>query len=138
MIDTDVIYAKVSNIQNCLRRIREVTDLDPARLDDINVQDIFVLNVQRAVQSAIDLCAHVISSENLGLPGTLKENFLLLQQAGILSRELTPRLISMVGFRNIAIHDYQSLDIEVMKSILERHLVDLEDFIQAVLIHFAL
>ena len=33
MADPDIIYAKVGNIQNCLRRIRQVTNLDPAALD---------------------------------------------------------------------------------------------------------
>lgn len=54
MIDQDVLYAKVNNIQNCLRRIRDVTHLDPESLENLDVQDIIVLNPQRVVQSAID------------------------------------------------------------------------------------
>jgi len=138
MMEPDVVYAKVGNIQNCLRRIREVTGLDPDRLDNIDVQDLFVLNLQRAVQSAIDLCAHIIASDGLGLPGTLKENFSLLQQAGFLPAPLTKRLIGIVGFRNIAIHDYQILKVEVLKSIMTDHLVDLEEFVKAILQHYKL
>ena len=55
MPDRDVVLAKVTAIQKCLRRINDVTGLDPDRLDDLDIQDIFVLNLQRAVQSAIDL-----------------------------------------------------------------------------------
>ena len=138
MIEPDVVFAKIGNIQNCLRRIREVTALDPDRLDNMDVQDIFVLNLQRAVQSAIDLCAHIIAADGLGLPGTLKENFSVLQKAGILSLPLATRLIGMVGFRNIAIHDYQDLKVEVLKSILRDHLMDLEEFVQVILQHYKL
>ncbi len=42
----------------------------------------------------------------------------------------------MTGFRNIAVHDYEALDIEIMKSILVHRLKDLEDFYSAVLRHF--
>lgn len=133
MIDPDILYAKVNNIHNCLRRIRDVTHLDPQRLEDLDIQDIFVLNLQRAVQSAIDLSAHVVAAEGLGLPTSLKENFLLLERAGILHEPLTSRMVSMVGFRNIAVHDYQNLDTAVLKAILSHHLKDLEDFTQSLL-----
>jgi uncharacterized protein YutE (UPF0331/DUF86 family) len=43
---------------------------------------------------------------------------------------------SMVGFRNIAIHDYQALDPGILKSILSKHLKDLEEFYATVVIHF--
>ncbi len=42
----------------------------------------------------------------------------------------------MVGFRNIAIRDYQAINVEILKKILTTHLKDLEDFYTAVLTHF--
>ncbi|NKQ36954.1 MAG: hypothetical protein HF973_15250 [Chloroflexi bacterium] len=72
MADPDIIYAKVGNIQNCLHRIGQVTNLNPGALDEFDAQDIFVLNLQRAVQAAIDLAAHVVASEELGLPDSLR------------------------------------------------------------------
>jgi uncharacterized protein YutE (UPF0331/DUF86 family) len=138
MIDADVVYAKVGNVQRCLRRIKDVTGLDPARLSDIDVQDIFVLNLQRAIQSAIDLAAHAVSDGGIGVPAVLKENFSLLKDAKVLEPGLADRMERMVGFRNIAVHDYQNLEIEILKSILTHHLVDLEDFCQVILAHYQL
>jgi uncharacterized protein YutE (UPF0331/DUF86 family) len=133
MPDQDVVLGKVSNIQRCLKRIRDVTQLDTQSLASLDVQDIFVLNLQRAVQSTIDLAAHVIASEGLGLPATMKEHFLLLQRAGIISEFLANKMNSMVGFRNIAIHDYESIDPAILKSILKTNLPDLEEFYTAIL-----
>ena len=42
----------------------------------------------------------------------------------------------MVGFRNIAIHDYQSLNVEILKSILGKNIADLEEFYTTVLRYF--
>jgi len=136
MPDKDIVLAKVASIQKCLSRIRQVTGLKPDALDDVNKQDIFVLNLQRAVQSAIDLAAHIIASEGLGIPDTMKDNFAKLEQAGILSKDLCQKMQSMVGFRNIAIHDYQAINAEILKTILVRRLKDLEDFYTGVLVHF--
>jgi len=138
MPDRDVVLAKVAAIQRCLKRIKETTRLDPNSLDDIDKQDIFILNLQRAVQAAIDLTTHIVASEGLGLSDTIKDNFKFLKNAGIINEELTRRMESMVGFRNIAIHDYQAIDRDILKSILVKNLKDLEDFYTTVLLHFKL
>ncbi len=38
----------------------------------------------------------------------------------------------MVGFRNIAVHDYQNLNIEIVVAIVQKHLVDFESFIEEI------
>lgn len=111
MIDRDIVLAKVATIQRCLQRIRTVTHLDPATLDDLNVEDIFVLNLQRAVQAAIDLGSHVLVAQGLAMPATLREIFSTLHRQGIISETSTVQMQKMCGFRNIAVHDinrYQS------------------------------
>jgi uncharacterized protein YutE (UPF0331/DUF86 family) len=136
MPDRDVVLAKVAAIQKCLRRIKDVTGLDSDRLDEIDAQEIFVLNLQRAIQSAIDLATHIVASEGLGIPDTIRGNFVLLERAKIITKTLSKKMQSMVGFRNIAIHDYQALDVDILKAILSKNLKDIEQFYTAVLTHF--
>jgi uncharacterized protein YutE (UPF0331/DUF86 family) len=136
MPDRDVVLAKVAAIQKCLRRIRDVTGLNPDRLDELDIQDIFALNLQRAIQSAIDLATHIVASESLGISDTIRGNFVLLENAKFITKTLSKKMQSMVGFRNIAIHDYQILDIDILKAILSKNLKDLEQFYTVVLTHF--
>ena len=136
MPDKDVVMAKVAIIQRCLKRIQGTTHLDPKSLDNIDKQDIFVLNLQRAVQAVIDLATHIVASEGLGLPDTIKDNFNLLYEGQIIRRELAKRMEGMVGFRNIAVHNYESLNEGILKSILGEHLADLEEFYTTVLDYF--
>ncbi len=136
MPDKDVVLAKTASIQKCLRRIKEVTGLNPDSLDEINKQDIFVLNLQRAVQSTIDLAADVIASEGLCIPDTIRDIFLRLEQGGIIGRDLSKKMQAMVRFRNIAIHDYQAINIEILKTILKKHLKYLEEFYTVILVDF--
>ncbi len=137
MVDKDIIFEKVSQIQNCLNRIHEKTGNRPDTLDDFDVQDIFVLNLQRAVQSCIDLASHVVSDEGLGLPDDLKSNFIILERAKIIGKDISLKLQKMVGFRNIAVHDYSHINVEILKSILtENNLADLEEFYSLILKKF--
>jgi uncharacterized protein YutE (UPF0331/DUF86 family) len=96
------------------------------------------LNLQRAIQSAIDLAVHVSASEGLGLSDTIRGHFVLLEKEKIIRKNLSKKMQSMVGFRNIAIHDYQTPDTEILRAILGKHLKDLEQFYTAVIVHFDL
>ncbi|MFA4827610.1 MAG: DUF86 domain-containing protein [Thermodesulfovibrionales bacterium] len=138
MPDMDIILAKTGNIQKCLRRIKEATGLSPESLDNIDKQDIFVLNLQRAIEAAIDIAAHIAASEGLGLASAIKDNFKFLSEACIIDENLLKKMQSMVGFRNIAVHDYQSINVDILKSILTENLKDLEEFYTAVLKKFPL
>ena len=138
MPDRDVVLAKIAIIQRCLKRIKSTTSLNPNNLDDIDKQDIFILNLQRGIEAAIGLATHVIASEGFGLSDTVKGNFKLLKEAGIIDNNLTSRMESMVGFRNIAVHDYKTIDIAILRSIMTSHLKDLEDFYTSILTHFNL
>ena len=128
----DITLAKLAVIRRCLQRIQSKTGGDPETVDDIDIQDIVVLNLQRAIQATIDLAAHLITIHQWGLPASLKENFTLLAGQGVIDRALSRHLEAMVGFRNIAVHEYQALDIAILKRVLRERLEDFAAFESAV------
>jgi uncharacterized protein YutE (UPF0331/DUF86 family) len=128
VVDRDIILAKVATIERCLRRIQDSTDGKPGALDDFDHQDVFVLNLQRAAQAAIDIAQHLVAAGGFGLPGTLREGFAILEKEAGLDRELSVQMQHMVGFRNIAVHDYQELSVDALKAILVSHLDELRAF----------
>ena len=58
---------------------------------------------------------------------TLKDNFRLLYQNNMIDKDLKEKMEHMVGFRNIAVHDYESINPEILKSIVKNNLKDIED-----------
>lgn len=133
MIDKDVVFEKTNRIQNCLQRIYKTVGSDLNRLDNFDVQDITTLNLQRAVQLAIDLASHVVRARSLGIPQSLKDNFQLLYQNKVIDKALKEKMERMVGFRNVAVHDYETINPEILKSIVQHHLRDIEEFYTAIL-----
>jgi uncharacterized protein YutE (UPF0331/DUF86 family) len=100
--ENDVVFAKIGIIKRCLQRIHEATADDPGSLVVIDKQDIFVLNLQRAIQGAIDLAAHLVSSEGLGVPQDLKDNFDLLRGKGIIPYDLAEKMKKMAASASLA------------------------------------
>ncbi|MCK8816312.1 DUF86 domain-containing protein [Natroniella sulfidigena] len=121
-----VILNKIESIERCINRIEEV--YSEGSLDDYLYQDAIVLNLQRACQQAIDLGMYLVSKLGLGVPKKSREAFELLEEEGIISEEVADRLQRMVGFRNIAIHEYQELDLDILRSIIENNLDDFLDY----------
>ena len=100
------------------------------------LKDIIVLNLQRGVQAMLDLAAHVVAREGLGVPDELAASFELLKRAGILDADLAERMRRMTGFRNVAVHEYRKLDPAVVDSIVRDRLGDLRAFAKVVLERF--
>ncbi|NSW82198.1 MAG: DUF86 domain-containing protein [Syntrophothermus sp.] len=129
----DVILNKVQVVERCIKRINEEYDNNPGNLKDFTRQDSIILNIQRACEACIDLAMHIVSEKGLGIPQSSREVFDILCNNGIVHDELAARLKAMVGFRNIAVHDYQQLNLEIVQKIVEKHLGDLKAFCTVVL-----
>jgi uncharacterized protein YutE (UPF0331/DUF86 family) len=129
----DVILNKISIIERCLKRINEEYDNTPINLENFTKQDSIILNIQRACEAAIDLGMHVVAEKKLGIPQTSLETFDLLQQNNIITMELCKGLKAMVGFRNIAVHDYQEVNLEIVQKIIESHLIDFKIYTEQIL-----
>lgn len=124
----DVILNKATTIERCLNRINEVYEDTPNNLTDFTKQDSIILNIQRACEATIDLAMHIISTQKLGVPKTSRDGFHILYEAGMIDKALANSLMNMVSFRNIAVHDYQSLELDILESIIENHLSDFKKF----------
>jgi len=127
MVDADLVRKKLAFIETCLRELREVAR--PERLGHDVREERFILHtLQLAVQSALDAASHVLSDRRLGEPGSNREVFALLERAGWLPGELAAHLQDMAGFRNVVVHGYETVDLAVVRDILDNRLDDLGSF----------
>lgn len=121
----DVLINKASTIERCVRRAREEYAKDPAGFGaDFTRQDAAILNIQRACEAALDMGQHLIRRDRLGAPQSARDVFTLLATAGRIDAELSRRLQNMVGYRNIAVHDYQTLQLPITVAVITQHLDD--------------
>lgn len=127
--------------------MREVDLVDIKQIDTVFTMQIFeqgipiyiqdenelTRQIMRACEASIDLAMHIVNGRRLGVPKTSREAFQLLQEAKIIEAGLAKSLMNMVGFRNIAVQDYQALDIDVLEGILEKHIDDFKDYTKVIL-----
>ena len=125
----DVVLNKAARSERCLLRIVEEYGGDRRNLlTNQTKQDAIILNLQRACETSIDLAMYVISRRRLGLPQESRDAFALLQTAGILPADLAIRMQHMVGFRIVAVHEYIRLNLDIVLTIITKHLEDFRRF----------
>ncbi len=126
-----VIVQKSASIERCLKRIEQ--DYGADFTVDLTKQDAVILHLQRACQLAIDMAGHIVRVKKLGAPDSFAGSFKLLQKAEVIPESLTNRMESMIGFRNIAIHEYQEFNLAIIEGIIKNRLGDFKEFVALVL-----
>jgi uncharacterized protein YutE (UPF0331/DUF86 family) len=134
-MNNDIILNKVSIIERCIKRIHEEYGNNPDNLKNYTKQDSIVLNLQRACEASIGLSMHIVAEKKLGLPQNSRDAFSLLEEEGIIPSSLSQKMKAMVGFRNIAVHDYQEINLVILQKILQDHLVDFMQFTKTILLY---
>ena len=109
MVD-DVMLNKAATIERCVARAREEYAAQPDEFAlNFTRQDAAILNIQRAYEATLDIGQHIIRRESLGIPQSARDVFSLLARAQWIDALLAEQMKRMVGFRNVAVHGYQTL-----------------------------
>ena len=123
----DIIINKTETIKRCLARIKEeYVSYEDELENNYTKQDSIILNLESAAQASIDVSTHIIRIKQLGIPKRSRDVCTLLKQHKIISSKTSEQMKKMVGFRNIAVHDYQNISLDIVKSIIENNLPDFE------------
>ena len=132
-MDRDIIMRKLDSLARCVRRIEEKR---PATLDellkDVDIQDILSINLERAVQVAVDIGAHVIADLSVPPPRTMGDVFAVLTAEKLIPEESGLALRRAVGFRNLSVHAYDQVDWERVFDIVHQRLDDFRKFADAI------
>lgn len=132
-MDRELIAQKLEALRYCVGRIASRCPGDPDTLArDPDAQDIVALNLARAVQQCVDIGAHLLSRSSLRAPATMGETFERLAEGGWLDAELAERMRRAVGFRNIAVHNYETINWALVHEICQKHLDDFRAFARAI------
>ncbi len=131
---TDTLIQKIQSSQRCIRRAREIyTKHQDDFANDFDAQDAAVLNLIRLCELCIDIGNFIIRRDKLGIPATSAAAFDLLHQAGRIDAETAKPMKAMVGFRNVAVHQYRDLDYDILIAIIENDLDNVIAFLDRIM-----
>jgi uncharacterized protein YutE (UPF0331/DUF86 family) len=137
LTDRDLVAKRLALIETLVTELS--TMADPARIEvDVREERFVEHTLQMAVQAALDVASHIVSDERWGEPNTNQQLFEMLAQKGVIDARLSRALRAAVGFRNVLVHGYASVDKAIVRDVLEHHLGDLTTFATVIRRRFGL
>ncbi len=132
-MDKDVLKTKLEALIRCVHRIKgqNISSLEELEMN-LDKQEIIILNLQRAVQICVDIGNHILLDFKTPTPVTMSETFKYLAENKIISNDNAKQLANAVGFRNIAVHQYENINCNIVYSIYTSHLDDFKVFAESI------
>jgi uncharacterized protein YutE (UPF0331/DUF86 family) len=132
-MDQRLIKEKLESLRRCVGRVEEKrAGTHESLATDPDRQDIIALNLTRAIQICVDLGAHLLAGTDCAAPQSMAETFTRLADAQIISESLGKSMRAAVGFRNVAVHQYQAIDWAMVHQLTHEQLDDFRAFAAAV------
>jgi uncharacterized protein YutE (UPF0331/DUF86 family) len=131
MTDAELVEKKLAFIEDRVEELRRLAHPDQIH-HDVREERFVAHTLQIAIQAALDVASHIVSDERLGEPESNYQLFELLAKHGWLNAQDASPMRAIVGFRNILVHGYQAVDLDIMRDVVENHLEDLLTFASAI------
>lgn len=128
-MNTDKLNRLEENLKT-LKSIKENYSLDDIMADKVDEWGLRY-GLFESIQIIIDLACHIAADKNLGVPKNYSDCISLLISNNYLKHDLGKKIISMIGLRNLLIHEYGIIEIEKLWGYLN-YLDDIEHFIYAI------
>lgn len=133
-MDEIILSKKIDSILRCLNRIQQrLPKTESDFIKDYDAQDVVVLNLTRAIQMNVDIATHILANTDQAVPTTMAEAFTSLERLKIITPDIADKMRRSIGYRNIAVHSYDDIDLTITYEIARNHLGDFKDYIKQII-----
>lgn len=84
--------------------------------------------LQVSIECCLDVANHIIASEHFRVPRDYADSFMVIEEEGIVARELGQKLRQMAKFRNRLVQLYGEIDDAYVYEFIKEDLKDIEEF----------
>ena len=134
MVDKTLILRKLAELEEYLKQIHEFSAVTAEEYaGDWKTRRIVERTLQIVIELCIDIAGHIISDRKLRVPVSYADTFTSLWEAGLITPDTLDIMGKMAKFRNVVVHQYESVDTAIVIMILRDHLDDFLVFRNAVL-----
>lgn len=139
LFNLDKIAKLVSEMRKALNRLRFLSDLNRELfLNDPDKIGSTKYNFIIAIESAIDICNHIISQNGYRAPEDYADTFQVLGEQGVFDKDFVKVLKDMAKFRNRLIHLYWEVNDEHVHDVLQTRLNDFKAFLDKIAVFLRL
>jgi uncharacterized protein YutE (UPF0331/DUF86 family) len=128
MVNREVLTRRLERAEEYLDFLEEIKseyDLEEFR-GDPKIYGSSERFLHLSIEALLDIGNHIIADENLGKVNSYSDIPKILSQNSYIDKELKEVFIKIIGFRNILVHDYLDIDLEIVYNVITNSLIDLK------------
>ena len=130
-IEKTLITTKLSKLRQYQKYLKELkTNTFEDFKSDFKIIGAAERYLQVSIECMIDIGNEIISSLQLQRPERYRDIPYILAQSRIIPKTFAETMASMIGFRNLLVHDYASINLKLVYEFLKTKLIDFENFVK--------
>jgi len=133
VVDRQILENLLNKLQKTLSKLERMEFSPEEFAENEDIQDLVDRRLQVAIECCIDMATHLASGLNLPGQDTAGEVFKLLAEEKILDRKLSEKLSEACGLRNILVHEYLTINYDLVFQNYKYNLVDLKEFAKVII-----
>jgi len=134
VVDKTLILRKLAELEEYLGQVNEYASFTVDRYSkDWKAQRVVERTLQMMIETCADVAGHIISDKGYRVPTTYGDTFRVLYENGILNKGLFETMEKMAKFRNIIVHHYDKVGMEIIVGILRKDLYDFSAYKEAII-----
>jgi uncharacterized protein YutE (UPF0331/DUF86 family) len=134
LVDKLLVGRKLADIDTYLKQVGDFSKISLNQYkNDWKTQRIVERTLHILIEVCVDIANHIISDEAMRLPTGYADTFRVLMENRVIGKKLCGTLERMAKFRNVVVHQYETIDPTIVVLILHRNLLDFEKFKEAII-----
>jgi len=134
LVDKFLIWRKLAQIDTYLKEMVGFSKIPLIQYkNNWKTQRIVERTLQILIEVCIDIANHIISDQGMRLPTGYADTFKVLKENKVISETLCKTLEKMAKFRNVVVHQYETIDPKIVVSILHKNLRDFEKYKKSII-----
>ena len=81
----------------------------------------------------VDIATYILANNDQAVPTTMAEAFASLEHLKIITPNIADKMKRSIGYRNVAVHNYDDIDLIITYDIARHHLGDFKDYIKQII-----
>lgn len=128
LVNKDLVAKKLDFLNEQIHKIEDMDFIESEFVENVDIHDLIVFRLQQAVETSIDIAAHIIAALSAPRKETAKDAFTFLGEKGIIDKELSRKMGRAADFRNRVVHGYNNFDFRLLFKNYKEDLKDLRQF----------
>lgn len=128
MVNLNLANKKLKELEKYIKNLQKHEGVDKSELEN-NLDKMWAIErgLQLSIQVILDLGNHIISDEGISVEN-YSEIFNELAKLNIIPVDYAARIKGMAGFRNILVHEYAEVDLDIILEVLNNNLDEFKKF----------